>query len=349
MPWTVIDKENEVNCMYGYYEEGARKLTYAEAVCESLAQAMRLDKNVFIMGQGINDRAGMFGATTGLYQEFGEERVFDTPLAETGLTGIAVGAALGGLRPVYCHNRPDFLMLSMDQIVNHATKYNYMSAGQCPVPLVIWAVTGKGWGSAAQHSQALQGLFMHVPGLKIVMPTTPYDAKGLMLQAISDNNPVMFLDHREIYNQKGYVPEKMYKISFGKGVIRKEGKKVTIVGISAMLQEALKAAQKLEEEGISAEVIDLRTIKPFDLDIILESVKKTKHLVIADTGWKTSGVAAEIAMSVYEKAFDLLSSPVERVTLPDLPTPAAYTLENAFYKKDDDIIKAVKKSLGDFI
>ncbi len=345
MPWTVINKEDEIDCDYGYSDEGVRKLSYAEAIREAFEQAMTLDKNVFLMGQGINDKTGMFDATTDLYKKFGEDRVFDTPLAETGLTGVAVGAAMSGLRPIYCHNRPDFLMLSMDQIVNHASKYNYMSGGQCPIPLVIWAVTGQGWGSAAQHSQALQGLFMHIPGLKIVMPTTPYDAKGLMLQAIADNNPVLFLDHRQIYNQKGNVPEKMYKIPFGKGMVRREGKDVTILGISSMLPEALKAAEKLEKNGILAEVIDLRTIKPFDTEIIVESVRKTGYLIIADTGWKTGGVATEIAATVYENAFGNLRAPIERVALPDLPTPAAYTLENAYYNTEKDIVEAVNKVL----
>lgn len=342
----MVNKEDEIDCDYGYSDEAIRKLSYAEAIKEALSQAMELDKNVFIMGQGINDKVGMFGATTDLYKKFDEDRVFDTPLAETGLTGVAVGAAISGMRPVYCHNRPDFLMLSMDQIVNHATKYNYMSGGECPVPLVIWAVTGQGWGSAAQHSQALHGLFMHIPGLKIVMPTTPYDAKGLMLQAIADNNPILFLDHRSVYNQRGNVPEKMYKIPFGKGTIRRAGKDITILGISAMLIESLKAAEKLKKTGISAEVIDLRTLKPYDLDIILDSVKKTGHLIIADTGWKTGGISAEIAAAIYEKGFKYLRAPIERIALPDLPTPAAYTLENAFYKTGKDIVEAANRLLA---
>lgn len=346
MPWTVVNKEDELEYNYGEIENETRKLSYAAAIREAFEQAMELDKNVFLMGQGINDKVGMFGATTDIYKKYGEDRVFDTPLAETGLTGVAVGAAMAGLRPVYCHNRPDFLMLSMDQLVNHASKYNYMSGGKCPIPLVVWAVTGKGWGSAAQHSQALQGLFIHIPGLKIAMPTTPYDAKGLMLQAIADNNPVLFLDHRQIYNQKGNVPEKMYKIPFGKGVIRKKGTDITILGISAMLPEALKAAEELEEMGVSAEVVDLRTIKPYDLQIIIDSVEKTKRLVIADTGWKTGGIAAEIATEVYKETFGILKAPIERVTLPDLPTPAAYTLEDAYYKDAKDIVQTVKAILG---
>ncbi|MDD7049838.1 MAG: transketolase C-terminal domain-containing protein [Lachnospiraceae bacterium] len=342
MPWSIISKKDEFVDEYGNSEKNMRKLSYAEAIKEALIQALTLDSSVFLMGQGINDRAGMFGATTDIYKLFGEDRVFDTPLSETGLTGVAVGAAMAGYRPVYCHNRPDFLMLSMDQLVNHASKYNYMSGGNCPIPLVVWAVTGQGWGSAAQHSQALHGLFMHIPGLKIIMPTNPYDAKGLMLQAISDNNPVLFLDHRQVYNQIGNVPEEMYKIPFGKGVVRRKGTDVTIVGISSMLIEAIKAADELQALGISAEVIDLRTIIPYDINIIIESVEKTGYLIIADTGCKTAGAASEIAAEVYRHTFGKLKGPIELITLPDIPTPASYALEEVYYKTARDIVKKVK-------
>lgn len=341
MPWSEINKIDEFEDKYGDLNKEGRKLPYAEAIREALIQALALDDKVFLMGQGINDKSGMFGATTDIYKKFGEKRVFDTPLSETGLTGVAVGAAMAGLRPIYCHNRPDFLMLAMDQLVNHASKFNYMSGGNCSIPLVIWAVTGQGWGSAAQHSQALHGLFMHIPGLKIVIPTNPYDAKGLLLQAIVDNNPVLFLDHRQVYNQKGYVPKDMYTIPFGKGIIRRKGKDVTIVGISAMLLEAIKAADKLLDFGISAEVIDLRTIIPYDVNIIIESVRKTGYLIIADTGCKTGGAASEIAAEVYKHTLKELKAPIELVTLPDVPTPASYILEEAYYKTSKDIIEKV--------
>lgn len=323
--------------------EGRRVLSYAEAVRETLLQSMERDPSVFIMGQGVNDPTGMLDLTTGLWKKFGTARSFDTPLAETGMSGIAVGAAMSGMRPVYFHNRPDFLMLAMDQIVNHASKYCYMSAGQYPIPLIIWAVTGKGWGSAAQHSQALHGLFMHVPGLKIVMPTTPYDAKGLLASALEDHNPVLVLDHRSIHAQKGFVPEELYTIPFGKGVVRREGTDITLLGISAMAEECLTAVRRLEEKGISAEVLDLRTLKPFDLDLILRSVRKTRKLLIADTGWKCGGVAAEIGAQVYEQAFDCLEAPICRVALPDLPTPAGYSLEEAYYKDAGDICEAAER------
>lgn len=345
MSWSVIDPTGETGDACGPDTGDTKRISYPEAIREALLLAMEQDARVFLMGQGINDKIGMFNATTDIYKRFGETRVFDTPLAETGMAGVMIGAALDGLRPVYCHNRPDFLMLCMDQIVNHASKYNYMSGGACPVPVVMWAVTGQGWGSAAQHSQALHGLFMHIPGLKIIMPTTPYDAKGLLLQAIADNNPVLFLDHRRLYNQMGDVPESMYTIPFGQGTVRRMGKDITIIGISSMLPEALKAAESLETESISAEVIDLRTIKPFDLELILASVEKTGHLLVADTGWKTGGVSAEISATVYERAFYLLKAPIERVSLPDLPTPAAYTLEKAFYNTDKEIAETAKKML----
>ena len=297
------------------------------------------------MGQGINDPGGMFGATTDLYKKYGESRVFETPLSEAGLTGIAVGAAAAGLRPFYCHNRPDFLMLAMDQIVNHATKLNYMSGGQCSVPMVIWATTGMGWGSAAQHSQALHGLFMHVPGLKIIMPTTPYDVKGLILSAIEDNNPVLIFEHRKLFNQNGFVPEYAYKVPIGKGVIRKLGTDITIAAISQMVAEAVKTANSLISHGISVEVIDLRTIKPLDEEIILDSVKKTGKLIIADTGWKTGGVSAEIAAIISEKAFGSLKKPIMRVACEDVPTPASYVLERAYYKDTSDLEAAILSML----
>jgi len=319
-----------------------RRITYAEAVREGIAQAMELDPSVYVMGQGVDDPSGMFGATRGLHTQFGPERAFDTPLAETALTGVAVGSALGGMRPVYCHNRPDFLFLALDQIANHAAKWSYMFGGAACVPLVIWSCIGRGWGSAAQHSQALQGIFMHIPGLRLIMPSTCFDAKGLMIAAIKDNNPVVIMEHRLNFRQKGVVPEGMYTVPIGKGVVRRPGKDVTIVAVSHLVSDAYEAAQELSaEEGIDAEVIDPRTLRPLDEELILESVAKTGRLVVADTGWKTGGVTAEIAAMVAEKGFSLLKAPIARVACPDLPTPAGYTLENAFYIGKPEIKAAV--------
>lgn len=343
MPWTKIVEENQEVINDLTEGDGTRKISYSTALREALDQALTKDQRLFIMGQGVDDASGMFGATKDLHKKHGKERIFDTPLSENALTGIAIGAALAGLRPFYCHNRPDFLLLTMDQIVNHASKWRYMFGGNSKVPIVIWAVTGRGWGSGPQHSQALQGLFMHIPGLKIVMPSTPYDVKGLIITSIADDNPVIFLEHRRVFNQIGYVPEELYSIPFGKGVIRKEGKDITIVAISQMVLEAMRAANQLGKNGIDAEVIDLRTIKPFDEEIIINSIKKTGRLIIADTGWQTGGVSSEIAATIGEKGFYYLKKPIARVACPDVPTPASNVLEDAFYPNSTDIInKAIE-------
>ena len=345
MPWTKI----EASCIEPKFAnecmDSGRLIAYADAVQEGLRQALLLDPNVFIMGQGVDDPAGMFGTVRGLHQEFGSDRVFDTPLAETSMTGIAVGAALGGMRPVYFHNRPDFLLLAMDQLVNHAAKWHFMFGGQVNVPMVVWACIGRGWGSAAQHSQALQGLFFHVPGLKLIMPSTGYDAKGLMLSAIKDNNPVLIMDHRFNFKQKGIVPEAMYTLPIGKGVVRRPGKDITVVAISHLVVDAFNAAEELSEQGVDAEVIDPLTLRPLDKELILSSVSKTGRLVVADTGWKTGGITAEIAALVAEEAFGFLKAPIERVACPDVPTPAGYTLEDAFYIGKPEIKSAILKTL----
>lgn len=346
MPWSKI----EANCIEPDFVNEckftSRRIAYPDAIREGMRQALALDPDVFIMGQGVDDPGGMFGTVRGLHEEFGRERVFDTPLAETALTGVAVGAAVGGMRPVYFHNRPDFLLLAMDQLVNHASKWHFMFGGHVNVPLVVWACIGRGWGSAAQHSQALQGLFIHIPGLKLIMPSTCYDAKGLMLSAIKDNNPVLIMDHRFNFKQKGIVPEKMYTLPIGKGVVRRPGKDVTVVAVSHLVVDAFYAAQELAGEGVDVEVIDPRTLRPLDEELILDSVSKTGRLVITDTGWKTGGVTAEIAAITAEKAFSFLKAPIERVACPDVPTPAGYTLEEAFYVGKPEIKAAILKTVG---
>lgn len=343
MPWSKIFPELHEPDFFTGAKEGGRILGYPDAVREGLQQALRHDPNVFVMGQGVDDPSGMFGTTRGLHEEFGRDRVFDTPLAETALTGVAVGAALAGMRPVYFHNRPDFLLLAMDQLVNHAAKWFFMFGGAMNVPLVLWACIGRGWGSAAQHSQALQGLFMHVPGLKLIMPSTCYDAKGMLISAIANPNPVLIMDHRFNFKQKGMVPEEMYSLPIGKGVIRRKGKDVTIVALSHLVTEAFHAAEELAKEGIDCELVDPRTLRPLDEQIILNSVGKTGHLVVADTGWKTGGVTAEIGALVAEKGFSSLRAPIRRVASPDLPTPAGYTLEDAYYIGKEDIKRAIRE------
>ncbi len=341
MPWTTIDVEKQDKFVITDDSENARMISYKDALYEALDQSLAKDPRVFIMGEGVDDPGGVFGTTKGLHEKYGRDRVFDTPIAENSLTGIAAGAAMAGLRPVFVHSRMDFLLLSLDQLVNHAAKWSYMTGGKVSVPLVVRTVSARGWGSGAQHSQCLQGMLMNAPGLKIAAPATPYDAKGLLVSSIIDNNPVLFVEHRWLYKTIGNVPDTLYSIPFGKGVVRKKGKDVTIVAVSYMLVEALKAAEKLEAQNISAEVIDLRTIKPIDEDIIIESLTKTGRLIITDTGWKTGGVAAEIAAIVAEKAVHLLKKPVVRVCCPDIPTPAGDLQEKAFYPDSETICDKV--------
>ena len=341
MPWTKVLPEVDELLPSRSQTDSDRILSYNEAIREALVQAMELDSSVFVMGQGVDDAGGSFGMTKDLHKQFGAERSFDTPLAESSLTGIAMGAALGGMRPVYVHNRPDFFYLCLDQLVNHASKWHYMFGGQQNVPMVLWACIGRGWGSGAQHSQALQGTMMQYPGLKFVMPSSAYDAKGLMLAAIKDPNPVVIMEHRHNFRFKGPVPEKAYTVPIGKGVVRREGTDVTVVAISNMVNESLAAANELAEQGVDVEVVDLRSLRPLDEDIILKSLCKTGRLVVADSGWKTAGVTAEVAAVAAEKGFSFLKAPVQRVACPDVPTPSGYTLEDAFYIGADDVKRAV--------
>lgn len=344
MPWTkvLIDKQD----FDASAKAGLRNLSYRGALLEAQRQLLAARPEVYLIGEGIDDPGGVFGSTLGLAQEFGPERVLDMPIAENGLTGIAAGSAMCGMRPVFIHMRMDFLPMCMDQIVNHAAKWRYMTGGKVTVPLVIRSIIGRGWGSAAQHSQALHGLFTQFAGLKVAVPATPYDAKGLLIAAVNDGGPVMFCEHRWLYDFNGYVPEELYEAPFGKAAVRREGGDVTIVAVSIMVYEAVKAARELEAEGVSAEVIDPRTIKPLDMETILASVRKTGRLVIVDAGGVMTGISAEIAAQVAEKGFDLLKAPVLRVGLPDVPTPAASVLEKAFYPGVAEIKKAVLKITG---
>jgi acetoin:2,6-dichlorophenolindophenol oxidoreductase subunit beta len=345
MPWTKIAVDNAIRYLPSTHEtKGKRILSYRQALREALFQALKRDPKVFIMGEGVDDPGGIFGSTLNLHKEFGR-RVFDTPIAENALTGFATGAALCGMRPVLVHMRMDFLPLSFDQILNHAAKLCYMSGGKSSVPLVIRAIIGKGWGSAAQHSQGLHALFIHMPGIKVVMPASAYDAKGLLLSSIADNNPVMFIEHRWLYDIKEHVPEREYLIPIGRGLVRKSGRDVTVVAISLMVAEALKAAEELNKAGIDIEIIDPRSLSPFDEEIVIDSVKKTGRIVIADLGWRRGGVAEIILGRIYNKISLYLKSEPQMVTLPDAPTPSSYHLEKAFYRNSKDIIKAVRKTL----
>ena len=346
MPWTKLQAESYRHVTPPASGEG-RRLSYREALCEAQAQAMDLDQRVFLLGEGVDDPGAVFGSTLGLVERYGPARVLDTPLAENGFTGVAVGAALTGMRPVVVHMRNDFLLLSMDQIANHAAKWRYMFGGRQHVPLTIRAIIGRGWGSGAQHSQSLQGLFLHVPGLKLVMPSDPFDAKGLLLAGIADPDPVMFIEHRWLYDLTGPVPEEMYTVPLGRGRVVRPGREVTVVAVSLMVSEALRAAEELAGEGIEVEIIDPRSLKPLDTGLILESIGRTGRLVVADTGWQTGGVAAEIAARVADEGFGLLKAPIRRVALPDAPTPASPVLEEAYYPGAKEIVRAVR-SLMEF-
>lgn len=343
MPWAQALIAKKTDSLSHQDPSSGRALSYAQAINEALVLAMELDPKVFVLGQGVDDPKGMFGATLGLAEKFGGERVFDTPLSEDGLTGICTGAAMMGLRPVYFHNRPDFLLLAFNQLVNHASKIHFMDNGKTNVPMVVWAAIGRGWGSGAQHSQAVHGLLLGVPGLKIILPSSPYDAKGLMLSAIADNNPVLIFEHRWCMRRKGAVPEGFYTVPLGKGVYRRRGTDLTIVGVSHTLELALEAVDELAKDGISADAIDLRTIKPLDEEIIFESLKKTGKILILDSTWAMGGLCAEIGCLVAEKGFRDLKAPVCRIGLPDIPTPAGFTLEQYYYPDKKRIASAIRK------
>lgn len=322
-----------------------RVISYAQALNEALHQKIAADERVFLIGPGVTSPWYVGSTTVGLADRFGQERIIDTPVSENGITGVAIGAALAGMRPILLFPRMDFMHYAMDQIANHAANWHYMFGGQLSVPLTIWAIINRGGEQSAQHSQALQAIFAHLPGLKVVMPSTPYDAKGLLLASIEDNNPVIFIDERWLYNEVGKVPEEMYSIPIGQGIVRYEGRDLTIVASSYMVIEAIKATQYLKNNNVTAEVIDLRSLKPMDEKLLLESVKTTGRLVVVDGGWRTCGVASEISALVTEKAFRYLKAPIIRVTLPDAPAPASSALEKVFYPQAKEIVSAAKITL----
>ena len=323
-----------------------RELSFSLAINDALHNAMALDEKVFVIGQGVKSPWYVGNTTRGLIDRFGEKRVIDTPVSENAITGAAVGAALAGMRPVVVHPRMDFMFYAFDPIINEAANWYYMFGGTLSVPVVFWGIINRGGEQAAQHSQALQAMLAHVPGLKVVMPSTPYDAKGLMLAAIQDDNPVVFIDDRWLYGCKEAVPEDPYIVPIGKGVVKREGKDVTLVSWSYMMEEAKKAAEELALQSIDVELIDLRSLKPFDQELILRSVKKTRRLVVVDGAWKTCGFAAEIAACVGESPLALkLKAPICRVCLPDVPAPASRVLEEEYYIKAKDIVHKVKEML----
>ncbi len=320
-----------------------RKLQFSLAINEALLQIMAHDKSVFLIGQGVKSPWYVGNTCQGLLEKFGPERIIDTPVSENAVTGSAVGAAIAGMRPVVVHPRMDFMMYAMDPIINEAANWHYMCGGRSSVPVVIWGIVNRGGEQAAQHSQAFQALFAHIPGLKVVMPSTPYDAKGLMIAAVRDENPVVYIDDRWLHRQEGVVPEEIYEVAIGRGIIRKKGADLTLVSSSYMVIESLKAAQELAEEGIDVELIDLRTVKPLDESLILKSIRKTGRIVIADGSWKNCGVSADVSALVSEKGFKYLKAPVKRITLPDSPAPASRVLENKYYPDAKSIKAAIRE------
>jgi len=304
-----------------------KKITYSQALNEAIAEEMERDKNVILLGEDVGLFGGNFKVTAGLYEKYGEWRVRDVPISENSFTGLGLGAALTGLRPIveimYC----DFLMLALDQIANQAAKIRYMSGGQSNVPLTIRTALGGGRSSAAQHSQSLQALVCHIPGLKVVVPSSAAEAKGLLKTAIRDDNPVVFFEHKMEYNKTYEVPDEEFTIPFGVANVLKVGKDITIVGTSNLALKALQAAEELTKEGINAEIIDPRTLVPLDRDTIIESVKKTGRLLIVDEGYERCGVAGEIAMSVLKDVFYYLNGPIERLTTANFPIPFSPALE----------------------
>lgn len=317
-----------------------RTLYYEAAINEALCQTMTSDPSVLLIGQGVKSPWYVGNTCTGLLEQFGEDRVIDTPVSENAITGAAVGAALAGMRPIVVHPRVDFLVYGLDPIVNEAANWHYMSGGRASVPMVVWAIINRGGEQAAQHSQSLHAWFAHVPGLKVVMPATPYDAKGLLVAAIRDDNPVIYMPDRWLNGQTGPVPEEIYEVPIGRAVVRRAGTDLTIVASSYLANEAVKAAEELAQRGIDVEVVDLRTIKPIDVETIVASTRKTGRLLAVDGGWTSFGVSAEIAAIAAERAFDALKAPVRRLALPDTPAPASRSLERAFYLHASHIVEA---------
>lgn len=324
----------------------ARILRFGKAINEALFVAMEKDSKVITIGLGVDDPKRIFGTTAGLNEKFGSDRVFDMPISENAMTGVAIGASLNGIRPVMSHQRLDFFLLAMDQLINNAAKWYYMFGGKRSVPITIRLVLGRGWGQGPQHSQSLQSWFAHIPGLKVVMPSTAYDAKGLLLSAIFDDNPVLYLEHRWLHNLKGDVPEGDYRVPIGRANVLRKGEDMTIVSLSYMTIEALHALEILEKQGVNCELIDLRTVNPIDWETIFKSVEKTGGLVALDTAAETLSIASEIVAKVSMELFDRLKRPPARIALADFPTPTTSSLTEKYYKRAEDIVHTVGKMLG---
>jgi pyruvate dehydrogenase E1 component beta subunit len=319
------------------------QISYREALNQALAEEMTRDDRVFIMGEEVGYFGGAFKVTDGLLATFGEKRVRDTPISELSIVGAGIGSAMGGLKPVVELMTVNFGLLAMDQIVNHAAKIHYMFGGQAKVPVVIRAPQGGGHQLGAQHSQSLEAYFIHCPGLRVVIPASAADAKGLLKTAIRQDDPVIFLEHESLYGMKGEVPEGEHLVPFGVATITRPGKDVTIISYSKCVYDSMRAAEALENEGIDAEVIDLRTLNPLDLNTCVESIKKTGKAIMVYEGWRTGGAGGEIAAQIYEAAFDHLDAPIERVATKDVPMPYNARLERAALPSPADIVKVAER------
>ncbi|WP_019939033.1 alpha-ketoacid dehydrogenase subunit beta [Bordetella sp. FB-8] len=324
----------------------SRQLTFAKAINEALNVALEADDKVICYGLGADDPKGIFGTTLGLRQRFGSARVFDMPLSENAMTGVAIGASLNGIRPVMCHQRLDFFLLAMDQLVNNAAKWFYMFDGQRSVPITIRLILGRGWGQGPTHSQNLQAWFAHIPGLKVVMPTSPADAKGLLLSSIFDPNPVLFIEHRWLHNMVGDVPEGDVRIPIGPLRVARGGCDITIVSMSYMTVEALHAAEYLQERGVSCEILDLRCVNPIDWQAIFESVDKTGKLLVLDTGAETGSIAGEIVARVAIERMGSLKLAPARLAMPDVPEPTSFGMTKGFYVRAGDVAHKVLDMLA---
>ena len=323
-----------------------REITFREAVCEAMAEEMRLDPKVILIGEDVGPSGGIFKCSEGLYDEFGPERIIDAPISEAGYVGLSVGAAMTGLRPIAELMFGDFSLLTMDQLVNQAAKIRYMTGGQCRVPLTIRLTMGAGRSSAAQHSQSLHALFAHIPGLKVVIPSCPADAKGLLKSAIRDDNPVLVFEDKMMYNDNGPVPEDAAEIPLGQAEIRRTGSHVSLVATSSMVGVALEAAESLAGDGVEAEVVDLRSLFPLDVEALVTSARKTGYVVVVDEGVRRYGVTGELASLIQERAFDWLDGPVLRVAAADVPVPFSPALEMPTIPDASSIVEAVRSVRG---
>ena len=322
-----------------------RTIQFREAICEAMSEEMRADESIYLMGEEVAEYNGAYKASKGMLDEFGEKRVIDTPIAELGFAGVAIGSTMTGNRPIVEYMTFNFSLVGIDQIINNAAKIRQMSGGQFKCPIVFRGPTASAGQLGATHSQAFENWFANTPGLKVIVPSNPYDAKGLLKSAIRDDDPIIFMESEQMYGDKGEIPEGEYTLPIGVADIKREGSDVTIVSFGKIIKEAYKAADKLKEENISCEIIDLRTVRPLDIDSVIKSVKKTNRLVILEEAWPFGNVSTEITFQVQSKAFDYLDAPIQKINTADTPAPYSPVLLAEWLPNSDDVVKAVKKVL----